>query len=379
MKILYITNARIPTERAHGKQIMKMCESFTGAGAEVELVLPQRHNADFRQVDPFGYYGVQRNFQIKYLSCIDWLRLRPLLWRFAFRLQRAGFNKKALSFARSSNAAMIYTRDENLAFDLSESHKVYLELHYFSDSVARLIKESKEKIKGFVVITESLKQELAKQGVSEDKILVAADGVDLEEFGQAITKAEAREQLKLTMRGKICLYAGSLQAWKGVQTLARAGEYLGEDFEVIILGGWPDHAEKFRQGLNIDSEARVKVIAYQPPTRIPLYLKAADVLVLPNSGQIKASKFFHTSPLKLFEYMSAGRPIVASDLPVIREILNDDLAVLVEPDNPESLARGIKHAAETGDSLAENAFEEVKKYTWESRVSKIINFIKARN
>ena len=72
--------------------------------------------------------------------------------------------------------------------------------------------------------------------------------------------------------------------------------------------------------------------------------------------------------------MAAKRPIVASDLPSIREVLNEGNAILVEPDNPKALAQCIKKAL-TSDDVSQKAFEDVQEYTWDKRVKKILKFI----
>ena len=76
--------------------------------------------------------------------------------------------------------------------------------------------------------------------------------------------------------------------------------------------------------------------------------------------------------------MASKRPIVASDLPSIREILNEENAVLVEPNNPEALAEGIKKILqnpELADKISKQAFRDVQNYTWQKRAQKILGFI----
>ena len=124
---------------------------------------------------------------------------------------------------------------------------------------------------------------------------------------------------------------------------------------------------------------RVKVVRYQPRDRLAAILMAADVLVLPNSARPKISSHY-TSPLKLFQYMAAGAPIVASDLPSIREVLTDDMVFWFKPDDEKDLAKQIEYALSHSDeakSKSARAREEVKKYTWDTRAKTILQHISA--
>ena len=77
-KLVYIANARIPTEKAHGIQIMKMCEAFSAQVVDVELVLPRRLNRI--KENPFDYYGVKKNFKITKLPTIDFITLATIFY-----------------------------------------------------------------------------------------------------------------------------------------------------------------------------------------------------------------------------------------------------------------------------------------------------------
>ena len=98
MKLFYITNARIPTEKAHGLQIMQMCEAFARQGFDVELVLPMRKNPIKKDV--FLYYGINKNFSIKYLSSPDWLMRYAYLKRIIFLTQSILFAFFAKKFVK---------------------------------------------------------------------------------------------------------------------------------------------------------------------------------------------------------------------------------------------------------------------------------------
>jgi glycosyltransferase involved in cell wall biosynthesis len=110
-----------------------------------------------------------------------------------------------------------------------------------------------------------------------------------------------------------------------------------------------------------------------PPADVAARLREADTLVLPNPASALSSAF--TSPLKLFEYMASGRPIVASDLPSLREVLaNGRNAVLVEPGSPQALSAGIRTLKEDwalGERIARQALEDVGDYTWDRRAERL--------
>ena len=128
----------------------------------------------------------------------------------------------------------------------------------------------------------------------------------------------------------------------------------------------------------LDRNGRVEFIGWRKHSLIPLYLRAADLLVLPNKKDGDLSEFY-TSPLKMFEYMAAGKPIIATDLPSLREVLNEQNAFFVVPGDSVALARGITmvlNNAMLADRISRQALQEVKNYTWDIRAQQILDFIK---
>lgn len=379
MKILYINCSRIPTEKAHGLQMMKMCEAFASLSNNIELWVPRRLNR-IKQ-NSFEYYNVEKNFKIRKIPCVDFLAINkgPV----GFCLTEAAFLLFAICYLPFEKADIIYTRDKFVAFFLSFfKNNIYFEDH---TAPARIFFSRVKKLKGVILVTNNLKKIFQERGVSSDKILVAPDGVDLEEFNIKESREECRKKLNLPLDKKIIMYAGSLLPWKGVETLLGAARNFspygrspaGRQNVVlfVIVGG----TEKDAQNVKCQMP-NVKYVPRRPHSEMPYWLKAADVLVLPNSGKYDISKYW-TSPLKLFEYMASKRPIVASDLPSIREVLSNENSILVEPDNPESLARGINKVLDDSmlsEIVAKQAFLDVEKYSWKTRADKILGFINAR-
>jgi len=148
------------------------------------------------------------------------------------------------------------------------------------------------------------------------------------------------------------------------------------DSRALIVGGHeqePDLArvKAFAEQLNCAS--RVTFTGLLPPSQVATRLRECDVLTLPNPASALSNAF--TSPLKLFEYMASGRPIVASDLPAIREVLRDgENAVLVAPGDPQALVGGVQRIKEDvalGARLARQAREDVRQFTWARRAERL--------
>lgn len=373
MKIIYINNSRLPTEKAHGYQICKMCEQFAQAGAEVELWFPARQSRI--KEDAFNFYGVKPIFRIREINSFNWLRFDKYLGRLSFWLN-SWFFFMVLFFTKVDRGAVVYTRNIEISwlFNLKKNKAIY-EDHRWPETKVWLYKFLAKTNDRIVVITAALKNLYVANGFNKNKILVAPDGVDISEFNLPIAKKEARRLAGLPLDKKVVMYTGHLYEWKGAQTLADAAGLLGDDIAVVFIGGAEDDIKKFKN--KNSGRKNILIIGYIRHGRIPLFLKAADVLVLPNLGDEKISSSY-TSPLKLFEYMAAARPIAASDLPSIREILNINNSILVEPGDAKSLANGIKQVLsdkELGDKISRQAYSDVQKYAWEKRAKSILKFI----
>ena len=383
MRLVYFSNSRIPTEKGYGIQIMKMCRSFAEILPAVDLIIPTKKNEPFRNINPFDYYQANRNFKIKKIECYDpaWIAKR-LPQGFYIKIQALFFMISLffyLLLKKNKAAYVFYTRDEYLLPLLQLfSKRVVWEAHTLPRTVKYYLQYWRKCFR-LIAITQGLKNELMSFGLPSERILVAPDGVDLSEFNNVqSSKKELREQLGLPMNKNIIMYTGHLYDWKGVQGLADAAKFLTDQELVVFIGGSEEKFDlcSFREK-NQDNK-RILILGYKPYGQIPFYLKSADVLILPNSSQDKKS-FFWTSPLKLFLYLASQVPIVASDLPSIREILNETNAVLVEPDNPGAMALGIKTIlahADLAAKLAAQGYEDVQSHTWQKRARGIIEFLK---
>ncbi len=379
MKLAYIVNARIPTEKAHGVQIMNTCVALARAGIEVELIVPRRANPI--KDDPFVFYGVERNFLISYAPAIDLMRL-PILKPLSFALLTATFAVSSacmVLFSVSRKGAVIYGRDESvLSFISLFSKKVFWETH--SGSFNFFARVLAKRAKGIVCISEALVRSYREKGVDGDRVCLAHDAVDVAAYDRISDSPSAlRADLGLPKEPIVVTYSGSLSlySWKGVDVLLDAVRHIErQDVVFLIVGGSAAEVSDMRAR---HTDPRIMFIGQVKPGRVPLYLKASDILVIPNKpGNVVSERY--TSPMKLFEYMASAKTIVASDLPSLREILTDETAFFAAAGDAKSLAQAIEKAI--GDSAGSSARAlaahfKASAYTWDARAAAILNFIRA--
>ncbi len=369
-RLTYLVSNRLPTEKAHGYQIAKMCESFADLGYEVELIHPERINSITTGF--FESYGVEKNFEIRSVPGFDWGKLYKYIGKLYFQLNRLSFFLKSWTL-KIPAGSIIYTRSPELVWVFAKrGFKTFFECHQLPATASLFFGIFLQSSHGVVAITQGLKDQLASQyHLPAKKILVAADGVDLKTFDVQLTRQEARQKLNLPLDKKVILYTGQLFAWKGVDVLAEATSSLPDGYLVYLVGGTKEDIATFKS--KYQSIKNLICLPSVPRDEVAIWLKAADLLVLPNSKKFKISES-HTSPLKLFEYMASQTPILASDLPSLHEILSPEEASFFKADDPTGLARQtqiILQETMQAEVKAKKAYALVKSYTWTSRAKNI--------
>jgi len=399
VRILYFADIRFPLERANGIQTMETCHALVGRGHGVHLVVrPDTHTPPR---DPFEYYGLPKTAGL----VVEHTRVGgPHLAR------RVGYLAFAAGRAASSSRAdIVMTRDlavASLLLRLPARAPLVYESHGYAPDVsaalpdlvstarppgpsklARLARRESyvwHYADGYVAITNGLASALNARFGGRARVAVVPDGARLVPrgtrppgTGQPDTQATQppASGLRPLAPGVTVAYAGHLYAWKGVDVLleaiARVPEVRG-----LIVGGHEKEADLARLRTlaeRLGVEGRVTFTGHLPPSDVAAQLAQADVLSLPNPAS--AISTHSTSPLKLFEYMAAGRAIVASNLPAIREVLADDVnALLVTPGDPETLAASIRRLAHDPglrDRLASAARGAVAEYSWDRRAERL--------
>lgn len=384
-KLIYITNNPIPTGRAYGNQIMKLCEAFADLGIKTELVYLGAENMDRREF--FGHFGAKDNFILAPVSFFNFLKLEKYIGKLSFYLQSLMFLIR-VNFLKIDRDAVIYTRHPEIAWLMGlRGFTVYYEDHGGINKNSFLFLKFLKRAKGIVAINGFIKNEFVKRGIDPGKVLVAPSGVDLNNFDIDISREEAIKQLGLEYElktdlknKKILVYTGNFRTKgvsKGVDEILKAMVLL-KDPNLIFLavGGSAEEIDFYNQMAADIGVNNAFFLSRQSQERLALFQKAADILLMPFPD--KAHYKYFMSPVKMFEYMASKKPIIASDLPSIKEVLNDKNALLVKEGDPEDLAQGIKNILNDkrfAENLTTQAFIDVKKYSWQERVKKILAFV----
>ena len=381
MRILYFADIRFPLERANGIQTMETCHALAERGHDVRLVVKGDTQSPPR--DPFDFYGLPRHARL----VIE----RANAPAGAGLVARVGYLSFALGRAfGQARTDILMTRDLGVASLLLGIPKtmrapLVYESHGYAPDVARALPgmiatarppgamklrrlEAREadvwrRADGYVAITRGIVAHMESLAATRSRVAVVPDGV---------RAAPAASPLPTT---PLVGYAGHLYAWKGVDVLLRALTHVS-DARLLIVGGHekePDLARLQALANELRIVNRVTFAGAVAPPAVAGYLAQAQILALPNPASAISTHF--TSPLKLFEYLAAGRAIVASDLPAIREVLQDEgTALLVEAGRPEAFAAAITRLLgdrPLAEQLAHRAASHAAQFTWAKRAERL--------
>ncbi len=235
-------------------------------------------------------------------------------------------------------------------------------------------------LKRMAVITKALKHQMEDRFgnfVSAEHIILAPNGVELERFEKTPAPTEARKQLNLPEALTVAC-TGHLYQGRGVDTFIELAKRLS-GVRFVWAGGRPEDVEHYRQ---LTAEIpNITFVGFVPNEKLPLYQAAADVLLMPYGSKISISSGGGnsaqiSSPMKMFEYLASGRAMIASDLVVFREVLNEKNAAFCPPDDLnawEGALRGLLDNPTRRETLAKQARADAAQYSWVERAKRILD------
>ncbi len=377
MKIAYFASSRLPSCKANSVQVLRMCEAMAMAGHEVRLFARAGAPA-MNPEEIFRYYGVEPVFSLRLITA-------PSAWFIGGMLY--GSLAAAAMFRDKWQPDIIYGR--NLYALLAASacgSDLYYESHAAPANLGRRLLErilfALPAFKQLIVINQKLREFYLEgfPGLRQSEkavIVVAHDGATEPEKVISSLEPGTRPDKK-----PVIGYAGGLYPGKGIEIIVQLAQRL-PDCLFRIAGGSEAEVNRWRSYCRADN---LEFIGHLPHAAVREFLAGCDLLVAPYQTRVSSDPSgagdiaAWMSPLKIFEYMAVGRPIVAARLPAIEEILTDwRNALLVEPDNIEAWVNAIKRLLgdrKLADHMSRQAQNDlIASYTWQARVSRIFTSI----
>lgn len=370
MKIVCIAASFVPSNTANSIQVVKASHALSEICADTSLLVPGSNGVSWEVLK--DHYGLSHPFTIK------WVRENLLFRRYDFAL-------KAVREAQKMKPDLIYTWVLQAAvLSLWQSIPTILELHdrvtgRIGPWLFRQFWRSKTN-KRLLTNTKALKDRLIRDydlGNHEEKILVAPNGVELERYQRLSSPEETRQTLGLPS-GFTAGYTGHFYAGRGMQLMFDLAKELPK-INFLLVGGQPEDVTLWQKRAESAGLENLHLTGFIDNAILPRYQAAADVLLMPYGERIAGSGGGNSadiaSPMKMFEYMAAGRAIVSSDLPVIHEVLDETTAVFCPPEDRSAWKEAIislMNEPQHRKELGERVRSIVQDYTWQGRAKKAL-------
>jgi glycosyltransferase involved in cell wall biosynthesis len=395
MNIALIAPTEIPARRANTVQVMKMAQALATTGQNVTVYSPLSSTTDRCTLPSWEqlaqHYGLTGSLSPAQEFPLTWLSA-------ATNLRRYDYSLKAVLESRKNLCDLIYTRlIQAAALASLLGIPTILEVHDLPKGRSaatnfRLFLGGRGRCR-LVMITRALADDLVRyfeiptpgEPAAGIFSVILPDGVDMERYEKLPEPQAARMALRqeagnenLELEQFTIGYTGHLYAGRGVEFILDLAERL-PDIQFLLAGGEPADVERNRQVARRRELKRVILTGFVPNAALPTYQAACDVLLMPYGEKVAASSggdiARYLSPMKLFEYMACNRPVIASDLAPLQEILNASNALLLPARNLEAWSEAILHLRnhpEEGAKLAAQARLDAVQYSWEKRAERLL-------
>ena len=383
MKIIYLSNSKIPSSNANSVHVMKMCQAFKQLDCSVSLYCEKgKQIVDSDEV--FQKYGITDRFNIHAYNVSNKLnKVIPHSLRLAVKIAGAVRKKEA-------NIDFLYARSILSIFLLRNRYKYFYEAHIPPKNfIYRFIEKSllrNKNLNKVVVISNELKNEYLRifPWLSEDKVMVLHDCADFTNNIEDISKIQLKKSNDVTIG-----YLGHLYPGKCMEIITQIAKERPQ-YTFNIVGGTNEWVTYWSEYIKKQNISNIILYGYVDNCLTPNYYVSFDICILSFKENVFLGKkkkgdigaWF--SPLKLFESMSFGNAILVSDLPTIREVVDNGVdAITCNPEDINSWVNSLDYLINNPEyriRLGENARKKVEKqYTWTSRANQILNsFIRGR-
>ena len=366
MRILVASAFEASSQLANAINTVKMAQGFARLGHQVTIVCRQPPEGIVSPEKLAKIYGLTESLVWVQLPCKIFGYSINQNWRFALLALVVALQKRPdLVYAR--NYIFPWLTSKLGIATVAEKHSP---IETNTAPFCRLVDATRHPhFYLWVTISHRLANYYHSQGVPEKKLIVLSDAVDLKLF-------QRPDRLPASPYAENCAnvaYVGHLYDYKGIPTVLEAAE-IALDVRFHFVGGLAediDRQQKRSQALELHN---VTFHGLKPQVEVPNFLWHADVLLLPPSQHHPSAAW--TSPVKLGEYLASGTPIVATDIPALRDWLTDEEVEFVQPDNAEAMVEGIRHLLndrQRAEQLRRSGLVKAQELSYEQRAEAILN------
>jgi len=384
LKIAYLSRSCFPSTAANSVNVMKMCEAFTALGHDVLLIGKFAGN---NSSDLFDFYRVKKRFRLKAIPSLDGSATDVLY--VVYSIWEARKFKPDLAYGRSLESCF-----GTAILGIPTAYEIHTKPRTLLKRVLLKRLVAMSSFKSLVAISQGLASYLNREGfVAGEKLCVAHDGADPEDFDASVPAGFEDKARYFQVRfselppNRLQVgYVGSLYYGKGMEIISRI-VHLCPWANFHIVGGSEKEIAFWKEKCAENSiPPNLVFYGFMPHALISYICSFLDVALLPAqpfianvSGNI--DEIWYVSPLKLFEYMAAGLPIVASDLESLNEVIEPGVTGLLVPhDDPlawRDALSFLRDHPEWRAKLGHNAREAlVNRFSWKRRAEKILSGLK---
>ena len=368
----YLAKSKIPSRHANSVQVANMVCAFAGHVKKINVHLPGNclKKINFFSRNIFLRYGlsVPENAKIYYSKDSS--------------SKKFTFENAALNKIQKSEITLSFTRSPYIAWKLAElGHPVIFESHWFSKDAAEIPIQkfvshvSKSRDSGIIATSQTITDGYLEAGINESRIITLPNSVNVKVFSNSPGGGLRRIFGSRVSSKPAFVYTGSLQQGKGARFLAQAALGLLDYAHIVIVGGNQEEIERLRR--DTGNPSNLFLHPSVPHKDIPAILQDATGLIMPYSNEGTLTKYM--CPLKMFEYLASGKPVVSADLPAISTTLEHGKnALLFESRSIPSLQEQIRAVMDMDPKKAREIrsrqLDTVSEFSWENRARTILDW-----
>ena len=362
MRIAIVTTSKIPSKTANSIQVMKVCQAYRELGHDVILFVPGTKKASWAEISK--NFGIKIEFPIKYIKSFRVFRRYDFSIFIAFYLMFNSFD-------------LVHTWLPQIAL-LAGMLKIpyIMELHglptgKFGPYLHKKLFFSDHK-KRFLCITKALRALFEQEydfKFRDSELVIAPNGVSLDPYTTNIKVDELRSEFGLLDQFS-AVYTGHLYQGRGMTLLVELAKIM-QDVQFLWVGGREEDVQYWKNVVQKLGIKNLKLTGFVNNDEIPSYQLLGDVLLMPYENIIAGSSGGNSvefcSPMKMFEYMAAGKPIISSNLPILHEVLNEKNAIFCDFDKVDQWVNAINQLRlnpKLASKIGKKAKQDVEQFTW---------------